>query len=69
MSKDELNQLSALHEKLYVFCNATEQDRQDYIELKHRHDMWLKEEKRKLRANALAKLGLTEAEWNALTDR
>ena len=69
MSKDELNQLLALCDKLYGFKNATEQDCQEYRNLKHKYDAWKREEKRKLRASALAKLGLTEEEWNALMDR
>lgn len=69
MSKEEIKQLMVLGEKLYVFNNATEQDRQEYSNLKHKYDAWKREEKRKLRASALAKLGLTEAEWNALMGR
>lgn len=69
MSKDELNQLSVLGDKLYVFHNATEQDQREYRHLKHKYNTWRREEKRKLRASALAKLGLTEEEWDALMDR
>lgn len=68
MTKEEITQFMELKDRI-VEQKATEQDHRAYRELKFRYDMWLLEEKRKLRASALAKLGLTEEEWDALMDR
>lgn len=68
MSNEEIARYRELKDRIFE-QKATEQDHFEYRELRQRYDMWLLEEKRKLRASALAKLGLTEAEWNALTGR
>lgn len=68
MTMEEINRFRELRDLIFEE-KATKQDHFEYRELKWQYDMWLVEEKRKLRASALAKLGLTEAEWNALMDR
>lgn len=68
MTKEEITRFMELRDRIFE-QKATEQDHRAYRELKFRYDMWLLEEKRKLRASALAKLGLTEEEWDALMDR
>lgn len=68
MTTEEITRYRELKDRIFEE-KATEQDYFEYRELRQRYDMWLLEEKRKLRASALAKLGLTEAEWNALMDR
>lgn len=68
MTTEEFTRFRELRGRIFE-QKATEQDQFEYRELKWQYDMWLVEEKRKLRASALAKLGLTEEEWNALMNR